>query len=95
MFLVKRCRTLVVEDCNDDDQSNGVGKSKLMILGAFRISSKCVGSRDGNSGSSSLLVSSLNLISIDARSKVGLKRQQISLGMKKSSIVGKQYLEYS
>jgi hypothetical protein len=41
-----------------------------------------------------LLVSSFNLISIAAGSKEGPKRRQINLGMKKSSIGGKQYLDY-
>ncbi len=41
-----------------------------------------------------LLVSSLNLISIAASSKMGPNRQRISLGMKKSSMGGKQYLHY-
>jgi hypothetical protein len=51
----KRCRTVAVEDCNDDDQSNGVNKGKVRVLGAFRNLSKCVGSRNGNSGSGSLI----------------------------------------
>ncbi len=75
--LGKRCRTVAVEDCNDDDQGDGVGKGKLRVLGAFRNASDCVGSRDHNGGSGSLSVSSSNLISIAAGSKKGLKRQQI------------------
>jgi hypothetical protein len=55
MFLGKRCRMVAVEDCNDDDQSNGVGKGKLRALGAFKKPSKCVGSGDGNGGSGSLI----------------------------------------
>ncbi len=35
MFLGKRFKSATVEDCDDDDQSNGVGKGKLRILGAF------------------------------------------------------------
>ncbi len=44
-----------VEDRPDDDQSNSIGKGKLRVLGAFGDSSESVGSRDGNSGSSSLI----------------------------------------
>jgi hypothetical protein len=54
MFLGKRCRALAVEDQDDDDQSDGVGKGKLRVLSAFGNPSKCVGSRNGNSGSGSL-----------------------------------------
>jgi hypothetical protein len=55
MYLGKRCRTVAVEDCDDEDQSNGVGKGKLRVLGAFRNPSKCVGSHDGDGGSGSLI----------------------------------------
>jgi hypothetical protein len=55
MFLGKRSQTVAVEDCNDDNQSDGVGKGKLRVLGAFRNPSKCIGSRNGNGGSGSLL----------------------------------------
>ncbi len=55
MFLGKRSRLVAVEDCNDDDQSNGVGKGNLRVLGAFRNLSDCVGSRNGNGGSGSLI----------------------------------------
>ncbi len=42
-----------------------------------------------------LSVSSFNLISIAVSSKVGPNRRRISLGtMKKSSIGGKQYLDF-
>jgi hypothetical protein len=41
-----------------------------------------------------LSVSSSNLISIAVRSKEGPKWQRISLGMNKSSIGGKQYLDF-
>ena len=44
-----------VEDCNDDNQSNGVGKGKLRVLSAFGNPSKCIGSRDGNCVSGSLI----------------------------------------
>ncbi len=53
MCLGRWCRMVAVEDCNDDDQSNGVGKGKLRVLSAFRNPSKCVESRNGNGGSGS------------------------------------------
>jgi hypothetical protein len=77
--LGKRCRTVAVEDCDDDDQGNGVGKGKFRVLGAFRNASDYVGSQDCNGGSGSLLVSSSNLISIATGSKEGPKRQRIGL----------------
>jgi hypothetical protein len=46
---------VAVEDCDDDDQGNGVGKGKLRVLGAFRNPSECLGSRDGD-GSSGCLI---------------------------------------
>jgi hypothetical protein len=55
MFLGKRRRTVAVEDCDDDNQSNGIGKGELRVLGAFGNPSKCVGSRNGNGGSGSLI----------------------------------------
>jgi hypothetical protein len=82
-----------VEDCNDDDQSNKVGKGKLRVLCAFGNLSEYVGSRDGDGGSGSLISIKLNLISIAASSKVDHKRRRISLGIEKSSIGGKQYLD--
>jgi hypothetical protein len=94
MFLGKRCRTVAVEDWDDDYQGNGVGKCKLRVLGAFRNLSKCIGSRKATVALAALSVSSLNLISIAMRSKEGPNCRQISLGMKKSSIGGKQYLDY-
>jgi hypothetical protein len=94
MFLGKRCRMVAVEDCNDDDQSDGVGKGKLRVLGAFKNLSKCVGSTMAMVDLAALSVSSSNLISIAARSKEGPNWRWISLGMKKSSIGGEQYLDY-
>ncbi len=44
-------RTGAVEDCNDDDQCNGVCKGKLRVLGAFGDLAESVGSRDCNCGS--------------------------------------------
>jgi hypothetical protein len=55
MFLGKRSQTVVVEDCNDDNQSNGSGKGELRVIGAFGDLSKSIRSRDGNSGSGNLI----------------------------------------
>jgi hypothetical protein len=55
LFLGKRAWTVAVEDCDDDDQSNGVGKAKLRVRGAFGNPSMCVRSRNGDSGSGSLI----------------------------------------
>ncbi len=62
MFLGKRSQTDAVEDCDDDNQSNGVGKGKLRVLDAFGNPSKCVGSRDGNGGSGSLISIKFKLV---------------------------------
>jgi hypothetical protein len=53
--LGKRCRTVAVEDPDDDDQGNGVAEGKLRVLGAFRYASKCVGSCNHDGGSGSLI----------------------------------------
>jgi hypothetical protein len=42
----KRRQTGAVEDCNDDDQCDGIDKDKLRVLGAFGDSAESVGSRD-------------------------------------------------
>jgi hypothetical protein len=55
MFLGKRSRMVAVEDQDDDDQSDGVGKGKLRVFGAFGNPSEYVGSRDGDGGSGSLI----------------------------------------
>jgi hypothetical protein len=55
MFLGKRHRMVAVEDSNDDDRSNGIGKGKLRVLRAFGNLSKCVQSQDGDGGSGSLI----------------------------------------
>jgi hypothetical protein len=55
MFLGKRYRMVAAEDCNDDDQSNRVGKGELRVLGAFRNPFECIGSRNGDGGSGSLI----------------------------------------
>ncbi len=94
--LGKRCRAVVVEDRNDDDQGNGVGKDKLRALGALRNPSKCIGSCDCNSGSGSLIGIKFELDFHCHGEKGGPKvaADWINLGMKKSSIGGKQYLDY-
>jgi hypothetical protein len=46
---------VALEDLNDDNQSNNIGKDKLRVLGAFGDSSKSVRSHDGDSGSGSLI----------------------------------------
>jgi hypothetical protein len=55
LLLGKRSHTVAVEDCDDDDQSDGVGKGKLRVLGAFGNLSESVGSRNGDGGSGSLI----------------------------------------
>jgi hypothetical protein len=84
-----------VEDCNNDDQGNGVGKGKLRVLSAFRNASVCIGNRDGIGGSGSLGIK-FKLDFHCRREQGGPKvaADQINLGMKKSSIGGKQYLDY-
>jgi hypothetical protein len=95
IFLGKRSWTGAVEDWDDDNQSNSVGKGKLRVLGAFGEFSKSIGSReDGNGGPSSLIGIKFKLISIAVSSKMGRKWRRIGLGMKKSSIGGNQNLDY-
>jgi hypothetical protein len=53
--LDKRCRTVAVEDWDDDGQGNGVGEGKLRLLAAFRTASKCVGSRNCAGGFGNLI----------------------------------------
>jgi hypothetical protein len=55
MFLGKSCRMVAVEDRDDDDQSNGIGKGKLRVLGAIGNRSKCIGGGDDDGGSGSLI----------------------------------------
>jgi hypothetical protein len=94
MFLGKRSQTVAVEDQDDEDQSNGVGKGKLRVLGAFGHLSKSIGSCNGNSGSGSLIGIKFELDFHCCEQQDGPKRQQISLGMKKSSIGGKQCIDH-
>ncbi len=55
MFLGKRHWRVAVEDRDDGDQSNDIGKGEMRVLGAFGNPSKCVGGRNGNGGSGSLI----------------------------------------
>jgi hypothetical protein len=94
--LGKRCRTVAVEDCNDDDQGNGIGKGKLGVLSAFRNTSECKGSRAHNGGSGSLIGIKFEL-DFHCCGEQGVPKAAadlINLGMKRSSIGGKQYLDY-
>ncbi len=94
--LGKRCRAVAVEDCDDDDQGNGVGEGKLRVLGAFRNTSDCVGSRICNGGSGSLIGIKFEL-DFHCRGEQGGPKAAadwINLGIEKSSIGGKQYLDY-
>jgi hypothetical protein len=68
-----------VEDYNDDNQSNSVGKGKLRVLCAFGDSSESVGSRDGNSGSGGLVGIKIKLEFLCPKSsKMGRKQQRIT-----------------
>jgi hypothetical protein len=55
IFLGKKSWVGAVKGCNDDDQSNSVGKGKLRVLGAFGDSSESVGSYNCDCGSGSLV----------------------------------------
>jgi hypothetical protein len=94
IFLGKKSWTGAVEDCNDDDQSNSVGKGKLRVLSAFGDSSESVGSRDGNGGSSGLIGIKFKLDFHCHEQQNGPETAWDNLGMKKSSIGGTLYLDY-
>jgi hypothetical protein len=79
--------TGAVEDCNDDNEGDCVGKGDLRVLGAFRDLSKSVGSRDSNGGFGRLFRVQFELDFQLCTSKKGKKDN--NLGMKKSSIGGK------
>ena len=94
--LGKRCRAVAVEDCDDDDQGNGVGEGKLRVLGAFGNASDCVGSHNCNGGSGSPIGIKFEL-DFHCRGEQGGPKaaaDRIDLVMKKSGIGGKQYLDY-
>jgi hypothetical protein len=86
---------IAVEDRDDDNQSNGAGKAKLRVLDAFRNLSKSVGSCNDNSGSVSLVRIKFKIDFNCREQQDGLETAAESLGMKKSSISGKQYLDCS
>jgi hypothetical protein len=48
-------RAGAVENRDDDDQSDCIGKGELRVLGAFRDSSESIGSRDCDYSSGSLV----------------------------------------
>ncbi len=86
---------VAVENCDDDGSGNGVGEGELRIIGAFRNMSECIGSCDRDSGSGSLMGIKFEL-DFHCRGEQGGPKaaaDQINLGMKKSSIGGKQYLD--
>ena len=80
-------RAGAVEDRDDDDQSDSVGEGELRVLGALGEAAIATVAR------AALSVSSLNLISIAESGWMGRYRRY-NLGMKKSSIDGKLYLDY-
>jgi hypothetical protein len=88
-LLCFRCQAGVVKDCNDGDEGDCIGKGELRVFGAVRDLSKSVGSRNGNGGFGHLF---LNLLSISVQAKGS--EMDNNLGMKKTSIDGKQYLDY-
>jgi hypothetical protein len=78
IFLGKKSWVGAVKGCNDDDQSNSVGKGKLRVLGAFGDSSESVGSYIATVVLVALLVSSSNLISIATSSRLGRNQRGIT-----------------
>jgi hypothetical protein len=94
--LGKRCRTVAVEDCDDENQGKKFDECKLSVLGAFRNVSECIGSRTCDCGSDSLIHIKFEL-DFHSRGEQGGPEEAVgwtNLGMKKSSIGGKQYLDY-
>ncbi len=75
-----------VEYCNDDDQGNSVGSSKLGVLGAFGDTAESVRGCDGNSGFRSFIGIKLEL-DFHCRRQWRTNNHN-NLGMKKSSIDG-------
>ncbi len=93
-LLCIRCQVGAVRDCNYGIEGNRVGKGKLRVLGAFGDSSKYVGSQNGNGGFGHLFCVQFELGFLFLREQKGSKIDN-NLGIKKSSIDGKQYLDYS
>jgi hypothetical protein len=82
-------RAGAVENRDDDDQSDCVGKGELRVHGAFGDLFESVGSRDCDCSSGGLVGIKFELdFHCQERDWRGY------LGMKKSSIDGKQYLDY-
>ncbi len=81
-----------MKNCNYGNEGNCVGEGKMRVLGAFGDLSESIESRNGNGGLCCLFRVTSNLISISAQAK-GSEIDN-NLGMKKSSIDGKQYLYY-
>jgi hypothetical protein len=84
-------RAGAVKDCNDDDQSNGVGSGKLGRFAVFGDTAERVCGSDGDGGTDSLVGIKLEL---DFHCRGAMVRRENKLSMKKSSIGGKQYLAY-
>ena len=82
-----------VENRDDDDQSDCVGKVELRVLGAFRDSSESVRSRNCDFSSGGLVDIKFEL-DFHCREWYEEPGSADNLGMKKSSIDGKQYLDY-
>jgi hypothetical protein len=94
IFLGKKSWTGAIEDCNDDDQSDSIGKGKLRVLRAFGDSPESVGSRNRDGGSNGLIGIKFELDFHCRKQQNGPETAWDNLGMKKSSIGGKQYLDY-
>jgi hypothetical protein len=94
VFFCKKSWTGAGEDRNDDNQSNSISKGKLRVFSAFGDSSKSVGGRDGDGGSSGLIGIKFKLDFHCREQQNGPETAWDNLGMKKSSIGGKQYLDY-
>ncbi len=91
VLLGFRCWTGAIWDYDDDDASNHFGEGESRVLSAFRDLYESLGSRYGNGGFGHVSVSNSNLISISAQAKI--VKIDNNLGMKKSSIDDKQYLD--
>jgi hypothetical protein len=94
MFLAKRCRMVAVEDSDDNDQSNGIGKGKLRVLGAFGNPLECARSCHGNSGSGSLVSIKFKFDFHCRKEQGGPKAAADKSRNEESSIGDKQYLDY-
>jgi hypothetical protein len=82
-----------VKDRDDDDQSDGVGSSKLGRFTVFGDKAERVSGGDGNGSAGSLVSIKLEL-DFHCREAMVCRKEEDKLSMKKSSIGGKQYLAY-